>query len=250
MKSKTWMQVQHNIPNLWMEGALFAFSGYDGPTHSSSRFVATVGANDYSLLFHTPKQRWLEFKAAFPGTVQIATGDVFLADLEAGPLLAVFQSWHTLVGTAPVTVDMQLRFEEEDGGEVRWKDTLLVTESVDGQDAVVLLRHEERWALAYGSRVEEAAERAVKGMASDIWKEAEDRMKFYRHAPRLEDPLMERLLLKCFSVMKVNTLAAEGVILQHWSTPDRVPHQAMWLWDSVFHTFAMNWVDPVIAWNF
>ena len=250
MKSKTLMQAQHNVPNLWMEGALFAFSGYDGPTHSSSRFVATVGANDYSLLFHTPKRRWLEFRAALTGNVQIATGDVLVADLEAGPLLAVFQSWHTLVGSSPATVDMQLRFEEEDGGEVRWKDSLLITESADGQDTVVLVRHEERWALAYGSGVEEAAERALNGLASDVWKEVQDRMQFYRHAPRLEDPLKERLLLKCLSVMKVNTLAAEGVIHQHWSTPDRVPHQAMWLWDSVFHTFAMNWVDPAIAWNF
>ncbi|MFC6228806.1 amylo-alpha-1,6-glucosidase [Paenibacillus allorhizosphaerae] len=50
--------------------------------------------------------------------------------------------------------------------------------------------------------------------------------------------------------MKVNTLASEGTIKQRWSTPDRVPHQAMWLWDSVFHTLAMNKLDPLLSWDF
>lgn len=27
---------------------------------------------------------------------------------------------------------------------------------------------------------------------------------------------------------------------QYWSTPDRTPHQWMWLWDSCYHSMAMN----------
>ncbi len=50
--------------------------------------------------------------------------------------------------------------------------------------------------------------------------------------------------------MKVNTLAPEGVIATRWSTPDRVPHRHMWLWDSVFHTCAMNHLDADLAWEF
>eukprot|EP00041_Stephanoeca_diplocostata_P022219 m.527592 g.527592 ORF g.527592 m.527592 type:complete len:50 (-) comp22012_c0_seq1:307-456(-) len=35
--------------------------------------------------------------------------------------------------------------------------------------------------------------------------------------------------------MRVNTLSPEGIAPVHWSTPDKTPHQAMWLWDSCFH---------------
>ena len=50
--------------------------------------------------------------------------------------------------------------------------------------------------------------------------------------------------------MKVNTLAAEDAIRRRWSTPDRIPHRFMWLWDSVFHSFAMNRIDPDLSFDF
>ena len=73
------LQVQKHLPDLWKEGALFAFSGYDGQTDSNSQFVATVGAKEISLLFHTPKRRWLQFDVPHSGEIRIATGDVMLA---------------------------------------------------------------------------------------------------------------------------------------------------------------------------
>ena len=45
----------------------------------------------------------------------------------------------------------------------------------------------------------------------------------------------QMLSKKLYSVMRVNTLSAEGTAPVHWSTPDKTPHQAMWLWDSCFH---------------
>jgi hypothetical protein len=58
------------------------------------------------------------------------------------------------------------------------------------------------------------------------------------------------LLAKCFSVMRVNTHSAGGAFRRRWSTPDRVPHQHCWLWDSVFHSLAMNHFDARLAWEF
>eukprot|EP01052_Picozoa_sp_SAG31_P024694 SAG31_NODE_2118_length_6410_cov_3.846142_3_plen_175_part_00 len=51
-------------------------------------------------------------------------------------------------------------------------------------------------------------------------------------SPQLD---LAKLNRKVFSVMRVNTLAPEGICHTHWSTPDKAPHQAMWLWDSCFH---------------
>jgi hypothetical protein len=44
---------------------------------------------------------------------------------------------------------------------------------------------------------------------------------------------------KMYSVMRVNTLSPEGDEPIHWSTPDKTPHQAMWLWDSCFHAIGI-----------
>lgn len=250
MTGKMALQVQKHLPDLWKEGALFAFSGYDGQTDSNSQFVATVGAKEISLLFHTPKRRWLHFDVPQSAEIRIATGDVMLAELDGGPLLAVYQSWHTLVGLAPLAVNIQLSFEEDEGGKAWAKDTLFITEAANGREVIVLLRDKERWALAYGTQLDEAVSRVMKGLTFDAWEETEARLQFYQRVPRLDDPMKERLLLKCCSVMKVNTLAPEGVIRQIWSTPDRVPHQAMWLWDSVFHSFAMNVLKPELSWNY
>ena len=76
------------------------------------------------------------------------------------------------------------------------------------------------------------------------------RLAFYAALPEGADDGETRFLRKCASVMKVNTLGPEGAIQRHWSTPDRIPHRFMWLWDSVFHSFAMNQVDPQSSWEF
>lgn len=59
-----------------------------------------------------------------------------------------------------------------------------------------------------------------------------------------------KLNSKVFSVMRVNTLAPEGTCATHWSTPDKTPHQAMWLWDSCFHAIGRQVVEPELAWEF
>jgi hypothetical protein len=55
----------------------------------------------------------------------------------------------------------------------------------------------------------------------------------------------EKLRNKAISIMRVNSLTAEGLIKQRWSTPDRMPHTWMWLWDSCFHSLAMNLLEDI-----
>eukprot|EP00943_MAST-04B_sp_MAST-4B-sp1_P003491 g3491.t1 len=55
----------------------------------------------------------------------------------------------------------------------------------------------------------------------------------------------EKLRNKAISIMRVNSLTAEGFIKQRWSTPDRMPHTWMWLWDSCFHSLAMNLLEDI-----
>ena len=50
-------------------------------------------------------------------------------------------------------------------------------------------------------------------------------------------------------MQKVNVHSPEGKIPCTWTTPDRVPHRNMWLWDSVFHAMAFLTYNKEMAEN-
>jgi hypothetical protein len=49
-----------DLPDLWGEGAAFAFSGMDGPTNVRSGFVTTYAGQPFGLIIHTPRRRILD----------------------------------------------------------------------------------------------------------------------------------------------------------------------------------------------
>ncbi|MBN2390859.1 MAG: hypothetical protein JXR84_09050 [Anaerolineae bacterium] len=223
------------LPDVWGEGALFAFSGLDGDTDSGAGFVATFGAERYDLLFHTPGRFILEIRPPHTGVVTVATGDVLIVETADGMLCVTYATWHTLVGLYPEGTHIALNplvWLDEDSNEHEY------LEISNGQ-----------FVLSYGTTQEEAEARGNAARELDVAGVIRARLESYTHLPKLP-PGDDRLLKKCFSVMRVNTLAPEGVIARTWSTPDRVPHRRMWLWDSVFHSLAMNRFDPEVAADF
>ena len=105
-----------------------------------------------------------------------------------------------------------------------------------------------------------AAAKAASVAANGLTRAGVDAVATARLAPLAKLPVpalntstqldFEKLNQKVFSVMRVNTLAPEGICHTHWSTPDKVPHQAMWLWDSCFHAIGRQVVEPELAWEF
>ena len=237
-----------SLPDVWGEGALFAFSGMDGETSVSSGFVATFARERYGLLFHTPRRRLLDIELCHEGAVRLATGDVLGVETPQGDLVLVFSHWHTLIGVIPEDTRLQLSIEA--GPVAAWQSHYRLSEDAENHDALALIEHGGRFALSYGKSVAQARQRAKAGMELEVGDEVEKQLATYRNLPALESPERDRLLRKCFSVMKVNTLSKEGAIQQTWSTPDRVPHRHMWLWDSVFHSFGMNRLFPKLSWDF
>lgn len=223
---------------MWGEGAIFAFSGWDGPTDSASGFVATLTEQPVGLLLHTPVQRTIQIDYA--PELEIVTGDVIAAKDRS--LVLTFSAWHTLVATVPPKSQVTLN-----GDPVNEVGT-----SLSEADVIALVIEDGRLACAYGKDRAEALARANEGLSVDPEAIMAERMAYFQHAPALDlSPAWEGLLHKCMSVMKVNTLSAgDAGHPWRWSTPDRVPHRHMWLWDSVFHAIAMKHIHPTLAWEF
>ena len=182
------------------------------------------------------------------GRSELPTGDMLGVETLEGDLVVTFSHWHTLIGAVPDDTRLQLGIE---GVPVAaWQSHFRLSEDGENRDVLALIQHEGRFALSYGKSVAQAMQRAEAGMELEVGDEVEKRLAPYRNVPALKAPEMDRLLRKCFSVMRVNTLSKEGAIQQTWPTPDRVPHRHMWLWDSVFHCFGMNRLFPRLSWDF
>jgi len=269
----------HPLPDIWGEGAIFAFSGFDGPTCSASNFVLTLGHDPFDLVVQTADTYLLKLRLAEAGRVLAATGDVLVVETLAGELLVTFSAWHTVAGQLPpgATVEL-LSLPPVSGADPRTpryrprrhadaEAVVLTSETFEVSETSKVWGGAGRFAVAYGETPEIAVARAEAGLRADVTAEVVARLAFFARIPEsvgrrdfspAPDTATEvatinrevRFLRKCASVMKVNTLAAEGAIGRRWSTPDRVPHQHMWLWDSVFHSFAMNRIDPAVAYDF
>lgn len=241
------------LPDVWGEGALWAFSGLDGATNSASGFVASLTAEAVGLLWHTPQRRRLCIEGLGSVHPRLVLGDVLGCACSSGELLLAFDSWHTVVGWLPegARVDLQAL----DGADCTASEGEWISVDGQGRDALVALQRGQSCALAYGRGVAEARARAEQGLTCDVLAVARQRLAFGHTvrsaaAMHLADPERARLLAKCIAVIKVNALAPEGAIGSLWSTPDRVPHRAMWLWDSVLHSLAMNRLAPDVAWQY
>lgn len=105
------------------------------------------------------------------------------------------------------------------------------------------------FALAYGSNAQtKAAEAAA---SAEVEKIAAARLAATANLPTPAlNASLAKLAAKMYSVMRVNTLSPEGICPVRWSTPDKTPHQAMWLWDSAFHAIGRSITEPSLAWEF
>lgn len=228
------------VPDVWGEGALFAFSGLDGETDSRTMFMATLGREKYDLLFHTPERFTLEIRPSQQGVVKVATGDVLIVETPDGVLCITYAAWHTLIGLYPEGIHIALQ-------PLVWLDEDNALWNSDEHEYLSVSNGQ--FVLSYGTTQEEAEARGDAAWGLDIADIIQARLESYAQLPELSSG-NDRLLKKCYSVMRVNTLAPEGLIRRTWSTPDRVPHKRMWLWDSVFHSLAMNRFAPEVAADF
>ncbi|MCU0501707.1 MAG: hypothetical protein MUC51_08045 [Anaerolineae bacterium] len=246
---KTILQMHRPLPDIWGEGAIFAFSGIDGPTRSMTNFVLAFGAEPYDLLIHTAAPHVLRLRLPDPGQVLVATNDALIVETPSGELIVTFSAWHTVIGQLPAGASVELAPLPPVTDTDPWAphyDPRCLTET----EAVALRRNESRFAVAYGETPEVAGARAEAGLSADLSAEVTRRLAFYAALPKGTDDGEARFLRKCAGVMKVNTLGPEGAIGRCWSTPDRIPHRHMWLWDSVFHSFAMNRIDSRLSCDF
>ncbi|MBR4490926.1 hypothetical protein IKP13_09860, partial [bacterium] len=111
----------------------------------------------------------------------------------------------------------------------------------------LLLREGERFVFLRSRDFGEALKTAKEKIKIDIEAVYGERIKYFENKPPCKDGEFEKLYYKCLSVNKVNVYSPQGGITCRSTTPDRLPHKHVWLWDSMFHAMAISSYDTLLA---
>jgi glycogen debranching enzyme len=235
------------LNNIWGYGQLFGYSGVDGQNRYDNDFVGTLTNRKIEIRFEL--QEWVKVFFPVKGRVKFnaITGDMIDAKTRDGDFFITFADMDTLVGYSPVEPKIifskKAEYRKSFGVDVYW--TLL------DAIAVVCKRQENglyRFSISHSTPAHTfAKERADESMKIDIEALKKARYDYFKNMPKCKDKKYERLYYKALSVQKVNVHTPAGNIPHMWTTPDRVPHRQMWLWDSVFHALAIVTYNKELA---
>lgn len=234
------------LPEKWGQGQLFAFCALDGDSFFNDDFAGTLCGDKIGVSFHTMCRRTLYFgdmnKLISP-ELKCVTSDMILLEALTGTCSIIFAQRHLIVGEY---TDFPGVFVSLGGvcDTVRKGDTEIHI-SNDGEYTAILKR-DGRYAFSYGKSEKEVCDLCQEGIKIDL-----DKLKKQKEKP-FEKALPEnnryaRLYAKCISVMRSQLYSPEGGIKRIWSTPDRLPHRNLWLWDSVFHAIGHRHLDAELA---
>ncbi len=209
------MQLNQLIRDQWHGGQLLAFSGLDGSTDFYKGITARTAVDAPAIDIKLPGSCRIKFAAVekvFMG------GDFFELQTAGGEVRGVFLDAHHLLLEGACEIG-------ESGVEIRsQRDGKRVLLGSAGSFDPSLLQADLAAALA-------ARKQWLKALL----------------VPAGLPPRTARTLAKALSQMKTQVYTPEGRIRRRFTTPDRWPHRAMWLWDSVFHAIGWRHIHPALA---
>ena len=235
------------IPNKWGQGQLFAFSALDGPSYFSDDFAGMLSGDRIGIRFYSNVKRELAFVNVYEKGLEFdaVTSDYICCHFPyQEKMQIIYAAQHLIIGNTNATVlpavltEGIYQAETIDGAEIH--------DTQDG-DFTALKRQDNRFAFAFGHSKEEVAALVKKGLTMDLEEAAAAKLDFYeKHGAADTFPYAD-LYAKCLSVMKTQLYSPEAEFHTTWSTPDRLPHKSLWLWDSVFHALGHRHIDSSLA---
>ncbi len=234
------------LNKIWGYGQLFGFSGVDGQSRYMNDCIATLMREKIAIRFEFPA--WVHMKFSLEGkiTFRAVMSDFIDAKTACGEFFMAFVASDSIVGYSPVLPV----FEMEN---MRRMVSYGVEIYTNGADAFALKYEQlENGSYKFAVTHSEGATSFARKEASVALKTDIDALKrkkyaYYEKMPACKEKKYERLYYKALSVNKVNVHTAEGRIPCRWTTPDRIPHKRMWLWDSAFHALAIATYDIELA---
>lgn len=237
------------LNNIWGYGQLFGYSAIDGTNRYHNDFIGTLTNKKIGIRFEL--KEWIKVIFPIKGRIKFRAvmGDFIDAKTESGDFFISFKNNDTIVGFSPVLPETVFSGNTYvrtfyRGAPVCFNntDSIVIYTEKQEEGYKFAISHTINYGIAVGN-----AKQAV--ATTDINALKQQRYAYYKAMPKCKNKKYERLYYKALSVNKVNVRSAEGKIPCTWTTPDRVPHRHLWLWDSVFHALAIVNYNPELAKN-
>ncbi len=249
-----------HLPNIWGPGSLFAFSGLDGENTYGNSLAGTLSPEGVGVIFNTKTRRQLRFclKDIKDINYEVVASDIIILKVKekhSGKESAVrlaFYSQDTVVGS---TIHSAVPYIFAEGCvQPEYKENMTII-SADGEYTAFAKQHANgviQFAFSYSKQSKQhAAKQAESALKADIDELVNKKINFFKKLPKKNDisKAVERTMYKCFSVMKSQVYTPEGMFKTLCTTPDRLPHKAVWLWDSVFHAIGNKYISKELAYE-
>ena len=238
-------------PNIWGRGALFAFSGLDGPCTFGGSMCGQLLGHRVGMSFDwDAAQLHLRWFGVESYQFSVVASDIILGTTnESGEFGFLFVNENTVVGfckkgqAMPVChSDLLPPHRVADG--ICYADQAVCYALVQKEKGENIL-----FSFSRGKTQGQALSQAREALETDISTAIGEKLSWFEKVPVLSGKSMERnlTLSKAFSVMKSQVYTPEDLFKQRWTTPDRLPHRKCWLWDSVFHALGNYYIEPRLA---
>ncbi len=234
------------LNKIWGYGQLFGFSGIDGQSRYLNDCIATLKREAIGIRFEFPA--WVNMTFPLEGkiTFRAVMSDFIDAKTAQGDFFMAFCASDSIVGYSPVLPVFEMEHLRR-----------FVSYGVDiftnGADAFALKWEQlenglYKFAVTHSEGVTSFARKeASVALKTDVDALKKAKYAYYEKMPACKNKKYEELYYKSLSINKVNVHTAEGNIPCTWTTPDRIPHKRMWLWDSAFHALAIATYDGNLA---
>ena len=235
------------IPTKWGQGQLFAFSALDGSSYFTDEFAGMLSGDRIGVRFYSNTRREIAFANVWGKNLEFdaVTSDYICCHFpEQDPMRIIYADQHLIIGNVAGVVVPAIFTEGPHTTEV--VDGAEIHDTNDG-DFNAFKVDGKRFAYAFGHSKDAVLALVNKGLAMDLDEVAAAKLAFYEKHGAPDTFEHADLYAKCLSVMKTQLYSPEEKFDSIWSTPDRLPHKSLWLWDSVFHALGHRRISGDLA---
>mgnify|MGYP004485299233 FL=1 len=234
-------------PDIWGAGALFAASGLDFVVDYHNQLAGILMGDRIGVRFYTEPSSEIYISLKYEQFTklvwQIVASDIIYGKMsnekgENAEIVFSFVSSNSIIGKCPVGTFRAIVGEEK---------IMKVTDScmIDGHSFDLALNSDgehDFFMFSYDKKSHYVS-------ALDVEKTILEKKAFFDNIqkPAIKNQRVARTLAKTLSIMKSQVYSPQGMFKQRWTTPDRLPHKALWLWDSIFHSIGNFYIEPTLA---
>lgn len=227
------------LNKIWGYGQLFGFSAYEGKNRYQDDHILMTMKEDLCFRYEF-KEHYL--RASFINkkdkvSYDYVMSDFVLAKINQNKFILTFADNDTLVGISP---NLMTFTSETSLKKIKYKNTTIY--QIDHHYLTLIyqkINKTYKFVIHHSLNLNDAKKDLKRYLNVNLDALVKHYIDYYKKMPKCKDNKYESLYYKCLSVNKVNTHTKEGKVKYFWTTPDRVPHRHMWLWDTGFHALMM-----------